>query len=206
MKSFLRLAPVLGMMIAGSVITGCSNGEERLAKAVPGVWQGTPETFTDNSALTASIIDVYEFSPASMTANETLTGSVTVSGMVNTTTQIVDSAFIEPLSLSASAHTSISGTWTVVDDDEISLSFDLASLMVQVDPKAVMANNAPITIGSPAVDSLRPEVCANIEHSIKQSLTARYASMRHMDDVKVKGPLLKYEVGHEDFVLTKQMN
>ena len=82
MKSFLRLAPVLGIMIAGSVITGCTSGEERLAKEVPGVWQGTPETFTDNAALTASIIDVYEFSPASMTANETLTGSVTVTGMV----------------------------------------------------------------------------------------------------------------------------
>lgn len=206
MKSFLRLAPVLGIMIAGSVITGCTSGEERLAKEVPGVWQGTPETFTDNAALTASITDVYEFSPASMTANETLTGSVTVTGMVNTTTQIVDSAFIEPLSLSAAAHTTISGTWTVVDDDEIALSFDLSSLSVQVDPKAVAANNTPITIGTPAVDSLRPELCANIEHSVKQSLTARYAAMRHMDDVKIKGPLLKYESGHEDFVLTKQMD
>lgn len=28
--------------------------------------------------------------------------------------------------------------------------------------------------------------------------------MRHMDDVKVKGALLKYEYNHEDFVLTKQ--
>ena len=56
------------------------------------------------------------------------------------------------------------------------------------------------------MDSSSTELCANIEHSDKQSLTARYAAMRHMDDVKIKGPLLKYESGHEDFVLTKQMD
>lgn len=140
-----------------------------------------------------------------MTANETLSGTVTVTGMVNTTTQIVgDSALIEPLGLSASARTSISGTWTVIDDDEIALSFDPQSLVVEVDPDAVVANNNPIALSSPAVDSIRPDLCKTIEHGIRVALTARYASMRHMDDVKIKGALLKYEYDNEDFVLTKQ--
>lgn len=183
----------------------CSNSEARFAKEIPGTWQGTPETFSDNSAITATIIDTYEFLPAAMTANETLSGSVTVTGMVNTTTQIVgDSALIEPLGLSASARTSISGTWTVVDDDEIALSLDPQSLVVEVDPDAVVANNNPLALSSPAVDSIRPDLCKTIEHGIRVALTARYASMRHMDDVKVKGALLKYEYNHEDFVLTKQ--
>lgn len=129
---------------------------------------GTPEDFSDNSAITATIIDTYEFLPAAMTANETLSGSVTVTGMVNTTTQIVgDSALIEPLSLSASARTSISGTWTVVDDDEIALSLDPQSLVVEVDPDAVVANNNPLALSSPAVDSIRPDLCKTIEHGIR---------------------------------------
>lgn len=205
MKSIFSLVPLFEMLAIGAVVVSCSNSEARFAKEIPGIWQGTPETFSDNSAVTATIIDTYEFSPAAMTANETLSGPITVTGMVNTTTQIVgDSALIEPLSLSASARTTISGTWTVIDDDEIALSFDTQSLVVEVDPDGVVANNSPISISSPAVDSIRPQLCKTLEHSIRVALTARYAAMRHMDDVKVKGALLKYESDHEDFVLTKQ--
>jgi len=205
MKSLLSLVPLFELIAVGSIVVSCSNSEARFAKEIPGTWQGTPETFSDNSAITATIIDTYEFLPAAMTANETLSGSVTVTGMVNTTTQIVgDSALIEPLGLSASARTSISGTWTVVDDDEIALSLDPQSLVVEVDPDAVVANNNPLALSSPAVYSIRPYLCKTIEHGIRVALTARYASMRHMDDVKVKGALLKYEYNHEDFVLTKQ--
>jgi len=205
MKSLLSLVPLFELIAVGSIVVSCSNSEARFAKEIPGTWQGTPETFSDNSAITATIIDTYEFLPAAMTANETLSGSVTVTGMVNTTTQIVgDSALIEPLGLSASARTSISGTWTVVDDDEIALSLDPQSLVVEVDPDAVVANNNPLALSSPAVDSIRPDLCKTMEHGIRVALTARYASMRHMYDVKVKGALLKYEYNHEDFVLTKQ--
>lgn len=205
MKSLLSLVPLFELIAVGSIVVSCSNSEARFAKEIPGTWQGTPETFSDNSAITATIIDTYEFLPAAMTANETLSGTVTVTGMVNTTTQIVgDSALIEPLGLSASARTSISGTWTVIDDDEIALSFDPQSLVVEVDPDAVVANNNPMALSSPAVDTIRPDLCKTIEHGIRVALTARYASMRHMDDVKIKGALLKYEYDNEDFVLTKQ--
>ncbi len=100
MKSLLSLVPLFELLAVGSIVVSCSNSEARFAKEIPGTWQGTPETFSDNSAITATIIDTYEFLPAAMTANETLSGSVTVTGMVNTTTQIVgDSALIEPLGL-----------------------------------------------------------------------------------------------------------
>lgn len=204
-KNLFSLLPLLELIFVSSLLVACSNAQARFAKDVPGVWQSTPETFTDNSALTASIIDTYEFAPASMTASETLTGALTITGMVNTTTQIVaDSSFVEPLSLSASAVTSISGSWTVIDDDEISISLDLGSLMVDVDPKGVVTNTSPLMADSPAIDALRPALVRNLEHSIRTALTTRYASLRHMDDIKIKGSLFKYEIGHEDFVLTRQ--
>jgi len=204
MKSLVSFVPMLELLAIGSLLVACSNSEARFAKEIPGVWQGTPEAISDNSAISASIIDTYEFSPASMTANETLTGAVTVSGMVNVSTQVVDSAFAEPIQLSAAAHTTISGTCTVVDDDEMALSMDVASLVVDVDPKAVAANGSPMVMGNPATDALNPEVRARIAEGIKQALSVMYASLRHMDDVKIKGALLKYEVGEEDFVLTRQ--
>lgn len=66
------------------------------------------------------------------------------------------------------------------------------------------ANGSPMVMGNPATDALNPEVRARIAEGIKQALSVRYASLRHMDDVKIKGALLKYEVGEEDFVLTRQ--
>ncbi len=204
MKSLLSLVPLLELLTVSAVVVSCSNSEARFAKQVPGVWQGTPEIFSD-APYTATIVDVYDFAPVADTDDSALTGNVTVTGMVNTTTQIVgDSAFIEPLRLSVSARTSISGTWTVIDDDEIALALDPQTLKVDVDPDAVLANDTPLPLGSPAIDSLRPAVCRNIEQNIRTALTTRYTGMRKLDDVKIKGKLLKYEVGHEDFVLTRQ--
>ena len=205
MKSFLSLIPLFELLTVSAVVVSCSSSEARFAKEIPGVWQGTPEMISDNTASTATIVDIYEFSPVSDTASSTLTGNITIIGMVNTTTQIVgDSAFIEPLRLSVSGRTAISGTWTVIDDDEISLSLDPQSLTVDIDPDAVLANDTPLPLGSPSIDSLRPAVCRNIEQSIRAALTARYTGLRKLDDVKVKGKLLKYEVNDQDFVLTRQ--
>lgn len=39
---------------------------------------------------------------------------------------------------------------------------------------------------------------------MKRALAMRYASIRHLDDVKVKGPLLKFEIGKMDCVFTRQ--
>ncbi|MDE6394473.1 MAG: hypothetical protein K2K77_03940, partial [Duncaniella sp.] len=118
----LSLASLFGLLAVSTIAVSCSSGEARLAKEIPGVWQGTPEIFSD-APYTATIVDVYDFAPASGTGDSALSGNISVTGMVNTTTQIEgDAAFIEPLRLSVSARTAISGTWTVIDDDEILLS------------------------------------------------------------------------------------
>lgn len=204
-KTLFTLVPLAELLAVVALLYGCSNLNARLAKEVTGVWLSTPEAFSDNSALSASIVDTYEFGQAGMTATETLTGPLTISGMVNVNTQVVsDTTGVQPTALSASARTSVSGTWTVIDDDEIAISIDLATLSVNVDPDAVAASVSAIGAVAPQIDSIRPAIAASIEASIKQALTLRYGSLTHMDDVSVKGNLLKYEIGHSDFVLTRQ--
>ncbi|WP_289761369.1 hypothetical protein, partial [uncultured Duncaniella sp.] len=63
MKSLVSFVPMLELLAIGSLLVACSNSEARFAKEIPGVWQGTPEAISDNSAISASIIDTYEFSP-----------------------------------------------------------------------------------------------------------------------------------------------
>ncbi|MBD5333744.1 MAG: hypothetical protein HDR97_08420 [Bacteroides sp.] len=204
-KTLFTLLPLAELMAVVALLYGCSNLNARLAKEVNGVWQSTPEAFNDNMAISGSIVDTYEFGQAGLTATESITGPLTISGMVNVTTQVVsDSVGVQPTGLSASAHTTVSGTWTVIDEDEISISLDLNSLSVVVDPEAVTVNMNTFGASEPQLDSIRPAMVASIEAGIKQALTQRYGAINHFEDVKVKGNLLKYEINDEDFALTRQ--
>lgn len=188
-----------------AAITSCKSEEKRLAGAIPGMWAGTPETFSDINDLTATVTDTYYFSPdtAVVTERQCPVGPITIQAMVSMATQVMTGDMMEPLSLSASGTAQIRGTWSAIGDDEISLSLDPQTLTVVVDPGQVVANGALIGESQAAVDSMRPQVANNLQASLMSALSARYSSMRLMEDVEVKGNLMKYEMGAQDFVLTR---
>lgn len=202
MKSFITSA----CLFAALALVSC-NDNARLASEVQGSWTGTPENFTDNSVVTATILETFDFvSDGAVVAKGSHGGSVVIVGMISASTQVVaDAGFVEPLSLTAAAKSTISGTWTVIDDDEIALSLNPQSLTVDVDPSTlVVEGNVLSGNDTPKIDSIRPSVASTIGASMKRALENRYASFRHLDDVKVKGPLLKFEIGKMDCVFTRQ--
>lgn len=183
------------------------NENARLAKDLYGTWAGTPENITDNTAVTASLIETYFMADAPGTLpKNTYGGEITVSGMISCTTQIIpDSTSAEPMTLTASATSTIKGSWVVVDDDEIAVTFKPETLQVNMDPEAVtVANNVVTNNDTPAIETLKPGITNTLLQGIKQALTMRYASVRHIDDIKIKGPLLKFEIGNNDYVFTRQ--
>ncbi|QCD43129.1 hypothetical protein [Duncaniella dubosii] len=202
MKNFITSA----CLFAALALVSC-NDNARLASEVQGAWTGTPENFTDNSVVTATILETFDFvSDGTVIAKGSHGGSVVIAGMITASTQVVaDAGLVEPLSLTATAKSTISGTWTVIDDDEIALSLNLQSLAVDVDPSTLVVEGNVLTGNdTPKIDSIRPSVAATIGASMKRALENRYASFRHLDDVKVKGPLLKFEIGKMDCVFTRQ--
>lgn len=202
MKSFITSA----CLFAALALVSC-NDNARLASEVQGAWTDTPENFTDNSVVTATILETFDFvSDGTVIAKGSHGGSVVIAGMITASTQVVaDAGLVEPLSLTATAKSTISGTWTVIDDDEIALSLNLQSLAVDVDPSTLVVEGNVLTGNdTPKIDSIRPSVAATIGASMKRALENRYASFRHLDDVKVKGPLLKFEIGKMDCVFTRQ--
>lgn len=126
--------------------------------------------------------------------------------MISCSTQILaDSTIIEPVTLTASAVSTINGTWTVIDDDEIAVSLNPQTLVVTMDPEAVsVANNVVTNNDNPSIEKLRPGITATLRDGIKHTLSMRYASIRQLDDIKIKGPLLKFEIGKNDYVFTRQ--
>lgn len=201
MKGFITSA----CLFAALALVSC-NEKARLASEVQGSWTGTPENFTDNSAVTATILETYDFVPdETVIAPGSNGGSVVIIGMISASTQVVaDAGLVEPLTLTATAKSTVSGTWTVIDDDEIALALNPQTLTVDVDPSALVVEGNMLVDNAPKIDSIRPSVANTIASSMKRALENRYASFRHLDDVKVKGPLLKFEIGKMDCVFTRQ--
>lgn len=197
-----RILPFLGVMIMGIMVWSCDS-EGRLAKDLTGTWAGTPENFTDHSAITASVIDTYEFMPDTCPSGPTHAGPLTIAGMISTSTQVVGDG-AEPIELSAAARSIISGSWTVVDDDEILLRLDPATLDIMVDPEDVAVSTNPLSPSGISVDSLRTAMSATIRAGLYQALLTRYASMMHLDDIEIKGQLMKFEINDIDYTLTRQ--
>lgn len=179
----------------------------RLAKEIQGSWTGTPENFSDNSSVTSTILETYDFiTNLDGTGRQEKSGEVLIEGMITMSTQIVaEGDFNEPLSLTATAKSSIKGTWIVADGDEIALTLDSESLTVDSDPDAIVVEgNILGAENSPKIDTIRPSVAKAMAENVKRALTTRYAGIRHLDDVKVNGPLMKFEIGKKDYVFTRQ--
>lgn len=174
----------------------------RLIKDVTGTWSGAPEKLVDNSASSATIIDTYTFTAIP----DTKGGNVTITSLISVTGQIDGAqAIVQPFSLSASGTASIQGTWTAIDDDEIALSLEPKTLDVNIDPQAVVLSSSLLSGNtSAAVDSMKPALVQTIKAQVQQAVTARYLSMKHLDDVDVKGSILKYEIGKHHYTMSRQ--
>ena len=139
--------------------------------------------------LAGQLAGTWAGTPETVTDGQALTATVT------------DTYFFAP----ASAVANVRGTWSAIDHDEISLSIDPQTLTVIVDPDQLMVTSQSLTsMPQPEIEKMRPQVAKGLEQALRTALAHRYGSMKLMDDVKIKGTLLKYESGHEDFVLTRQ--
>lgn len=195
MKKFYYL--FIGLM---AVAFGSCDENARLAREIQGTWTGTPERLNDAENVTSTIVETYTFTPDEVNP-KAKNGNVTITGNVSSNIPVA----VSPVSISAAATTSIQGTWTVIDDDEIVLVLDPKSLQVKVDPEAVTVSNDIFTDQNiPQVDSLRREVTANIAAQLRRDAEIHYMSVRQLDDVKIKGPILKFEIADIEYVLTRQ--
>lgn len=191
----IALACVLGL-------TSCDESA-RLAKSIEGTWSGAPEQFVNEVGTQATMVETIAFERDSTSKS----GDVLISSIVSSTHSIPgDSSVVAPFSVTAAAKSYIMGKWQVIDDDEVVLQLDPASMVVSVDPDAVLLS-ANVLSGSTASDTeaLKPQVMEIIKSKLTVALQAHYFAMRHLDDVKVKdGSTLKFEVAKTDYVFMRQ--
>ena len=193
---------LIGLLaLTALVSTGCDE-TKKLAGEVTGTWTSNPTPFIATDGSTATSIENIVFERDS-TSNG---GMVIITSLISSTGSFTGSSTImSPFSVSAAPKSYISGHWTAVDDDELLLALDPATMTVEVDPDAVVItsdlNFSPET--SP-IDSIRPQIAGAMKATITQILLQHYVNYQELDDVKVKGSTLQFEVKDEKHLLTRQ--
>lgn len=194
------------ILLAGAVLGSCS-GNQKLAEEIAGSWAGTPEKFTDTQAFSATIIENYTFTRDKADDDKHPGGPLNITGMISAMSQVAPTGgLVQPITLSASATVTVAGTWSVIDDDEVAVVMDTKSLQVNVDPQAVVVTeNVLSDQGTPEMATLKQQISQNIAARLRQEMSTRFGALRHLDDVEIKGDMLKFEIGKTDYTLARQV-
>lgn len=193
-------ATVMAIMLG---LTSC-NEEARLAKNLQGTWSGVPESLSTDMAGTTTIVETYNFEPD---PQQKAGGSFIIQAMISANGVMPQSdEIVQPYAITASAAATATGTWTVVDDDEVTVSIDPQTIKVTLDPEAVMFNTDLLTGAEAAtLDSIKPAMMGRLDARFRRDVMTRFTELRHLDDVKVKDNQLRYEVGKTHYIMSRQL-
>ena len=161
----------------------------KLANDLQGSWSGAPEKLIDNEVAPSSYMPVLTFVKTDATKGDvTITAAISMSDANGNTT------------LSASGQSTISGTWTATDDDEIYLNLDPSTLNVSVDPDGVVMSSTGVLYGTPEVttDSLKASMIPAIKTRMTSAIQHHMLNITKIDDIKIKNGIMTCEINDKD--------
>ena len=194
---------IFNLLAFAAVTLGfCScESPSKLAGAIEGTWSGAPKTLSNQTDGIITGVDSYVFTKTAPTE-----GVVVVSTMLSLNEALPgDSSIIQPISLTAAAKATAQGSWVATDDDEISLTIDPTTIEISIDPQAVVLETSLLNGEDEDVAStLKPDVVERVKKQIARIVTVKYLDLKHFDDIKIKDGRMKYEVGKEHFIMSRQ--
>lgn len=178
------------------------NEASKLAKNIEGTWSGAPERLIDDPTGTATVIESTTFAVDSTGKG----GDMIIVGLVSATGQMQGStAIIQPISISAAAKAEVLGKWQAIDDDEIQVAIDARTLTVSIDPEGVVLTTNMLDGDAQAnVASIKPQLAEAVKQQVTNALQMRYASIKKIDDIDIKGNVMDYEINHREYTASRQ--
>ncbi|MGN0223149.1 MAG: hypothetical protein ACI4AM_03875 [Muribaculaceae bacterium] len=157
---------------------------------------------------TVNFITGIDFLPG----EEHTSGPLVLTSLIDISQQLpADSLIIaEPYDVSVAASTSLNGTWTLMDDDEIAIAVDFNTLQVNIDHNGVTFSQNILTRANAAtVDSLAQVSINYWKGEIIRAWTYELTRMQYLEDVEVSPDrnMLTFEVkntGNFDIKLAYQ--
>lgn len=130
-------------------------------------------------------------------------GKVELTSLIDVTQSVVENpALIAGYEVSVAATATISGTWAYApgEDDELILTLDPKSLVVNVDPSGVTFRQNMVTgAQEPVTDSLTSVTASLWQYQLTGAMRKEFARYTRLDDVKVKNDsILKVEIENPD--------
>lgn len=162
---------------------------------VQGAWQG--EVTQNMPGDVRSMLATYTFEKD---------GSATASYLWNIAQPLQQTdSIVAAYEVSISGTASMSGTWRYAhdEDDEVVITFDPASVQVNVDPDGVQYRENMLTgTQAPALEDLKPAIAEKYGEMIRQDFTANGLTLR-LDDIEIKGQTMKFEINDVDYFFKK---
>ena len=194
------LTLTLGATILGAMLTGCDS-RAKLAESVQGEWTGNPEMLLDTGAATASLVRMLEFTAGTTDTEGTVTMTALIT--VENTMQLNDS-LVSPLQITSSGNATITGVYQAKDDDDLTISLDVTSMSVNVDPDGVQLNyNVVDGQSSPSVEKLRPGAVVLATQQINRAAQNVFSNITEIEDIHVKGSIMTCEINVKNLIFTK---
>lgn len=194
---------LLGLAAVASMGLMSCNERADLAESVAGTWSGATEMAANTTDGQFTVTDTYTF-----TVDKTDEGgTMMIVGMVNGTMPASHFALSldQPVSTSVSGKVEVTASWRAIDDDEISVMIDPETFKVTVDPVEMVLTSNVITDNTQNTpEDLSASAMKKVEDTFRKVLLPRYVQLSHLDDVKVKGDILKYEIGKTDYAMMRQ--
>lgn len=191
----------ISMIAIGIMCYGC-NHEGKTADEVAGDWNGSPEKIADPSSVSTTVIDTYSFERDD-SANG---GTVTVACLLSTERVLPQTPDVmEPVTYTATGSVSVSGTWDVTGDGEVTILLDDNTLQVSVDPDGVeLVENMFDQQTSAKMDSIKPGLEAAVSADFRRIGRQRIFAVRNIDDIRVKDLTMTAKINGIECVLRQQ--
>lgn len=180
------------IILAMATFIGCTTASD-VAEKVSGQWSGTTQRFEKKTMIDGSFTPVFRFDRA----EGQNAGAVQLTSMVSVTMLVdapVDSTGTSTVSATASGMATVSGTWRIDDVDEIKLSFDMSTLVIDVDPDVNFELASVWTSYDTPEERIVPAaVYKAFEAQMREGMTASLRALDEIDHIKYKDGMMTCE-------------
>lgn len=187
-NSFFKfsLIAVIGVL---ATLAGCQTAS-MLSKKVEGDWSATPIRFDKKTGVDGTFTPVFRF----QRQGDTRGGDLTVSANLSVTLPVnapIDSLGTTAVSATAAGTASVRGTWRATDDDEIELTYDMSTLVVNFDPDVQFElANIWASTDVPTERSVSTAVKNAFVKKMTEGMTSSLHNLDDIDDISIKDNLM----------------
>lgn len=192
----MKTSVLIAALAIASVMTSCTSDETRLAKNIQGTWSGASQRIDNGFESTSSYIPIVTF----IKDVDRDGGTVTIDAMVSMTSAAQGTdRIMTPITVTAAANATIKGTWRATDDDEIYITLEPGTMVVNIDPSGVVLNENVIDGATESeADSIAPGAVASIKRTMTGMLHRTFLDIHKIDDIKIKNDIMECEIDDKE--------